>query len=420
MSRIATPSGEQGTVNVPLMISVPDANNPVNVPGGDEENCGELKPWNVVIYQHGIFGNRAHSLALGNQLANNCFVTVAMDLPHHGIAPTLATGEIDPLLALSVDKSVNPETGEFVDNPLPVNERHFGWGQVNGAAARMQYSLNKAEAVGSSGQFFLNLTNLPVARDNLRQAVIDLLNLNASLPSLNDLDLDGNEVSDDVDVGGGSKLFFAGHSLGGIVGTTFVSIANGAAQDETLGNSNINKITAAALITPGGGVAKLLENSPQISPTVLGGLARSGLTQGTRELELFLNVAQASIDSAEPLNFAASLAATTPVYINEVYGDGTDKRTQDQTVPVAADEAYGEMLNSIEGYTSPLGLAKPAPLAGTEPLIYALEGAGETVEVKRLTSGNHSTVITAEPLGAFSEIATDVITFFANQAQASE
>ncbi|RMJ05739.1 hypothetical protein DOQ08_00411 [Marinobacter litoralis] len=402
---------KQGDVSVPLMLSVPD-----------ENKCEAAKPWNVVIYQHGIFGNRSHSLALGNQLADNCFVTVAMDLPHHGIAPTLATGGVDPSLAFGADKALDPSTGKIVDSPLPVNERHFGWGQKNGTPVRMTYSLDADQAVGSSGQFFLNLSNLPVARDNLRQAVVDLLNLNASLPSLNGLDLDDNGTAgDDIDVGGDSKLFFAGHSLGGIVGTTFVSVANGAAQVETLGNTSINEITAAALITPGAGVAKLLENSPSISPTVLGQLAKAGLTQGSRELELFLNVAQASIDSAEPLNFAASLASTTPVYINEVYGNGTDIKTKDQTVPVAADKSYGEALNSIEGYTAPLGLAKPAPLAGTEPLIYALEDSGatsgQTVEVKRLASGNHSTVVTAQPLSAFAEIANDVITFFGTQAQ---
>ncbi|OEY67011.1 hypothetical protein [Marinobacter sp. X15-166B] len=408
---------QKDTVSVPLMLSVPHAT-----------TCGANKPYDVVIYQHGIFGNRSHSLALGNQLAGNCFVTVAMDLPHHGIAPKLATGGLDPSLAFSVDKSQQPD-GTFTDSLLPMSERHFGWGQqtVNGdqVPARMVYSTDVDEAVGSSGQFFLNLSNLPAARDNTRQGVVDLLNLNASLVKLNDIDLDGDGSNGDVAVTGASQIYFVGHSLGGILGTSFVAIANGAAQASTIGNSSINPIAAAALVTPGAGIAKLLENSPSIGATVLAGLGKSGLTQGTSNLELFLNVAQASLDSVEPHNFVGSIIdSNSKVYLNEIYGDGSDRSTQDQTVPVAADVAYAGT------YTRPLNSALPAPLAGTEPLIMQLgadtittdtDPLSADVNVVRFTAGTHTTIINPEDatqLAVFGDMAENIITFFENNGTA--
>jgi hypothetical protein len=412
---------QNDTVFAPLMISAPDA-----------AACADAKPYDVVIYQHGIFGNRSHSLALGNQLAGSCFVTVAMDLPMHGIAPKLATGSLDPSLPFSVDVSLNPQTGEFVESPLPMNERHFGWGQTqNRTPTRMQYSTNAEEAVGSSAQFFLNLTNLPAARDNNRQGVVDLLNLNASLENLNPLDIDGNGTAgDDVNITDGlaantSKVYFVGHSLGGILGTSFVALANNAAQESVIGNGNVVPFTAAALVTPGAGIAKLLENSPSLGSTILGGLAAGGLTQGTSNLELYFNVAQASLDSAEPHNFVAPLLASDiPVYINEIYGNGSDRSTQDQTIPIAADTAYAG------AYTAPRGAALPAPLAGTEPLIMQLEadtitgsGAAGQANAVRFTAGTHTTIISPDQdsqsqLAVFGDMATNIVSFFVQDGAA--
>src|SRR5690554_1099004 len=412
---------EQSEVFVPMLLQVPSATSA----------CTATAPYDVVIYQHGIFGNRSHSLALGNQLAGKCFVTVAIDLPMHGIAPRLATGALDPSLGLSVDVALQND-GTFSDSLLPMSERHFGWGQnATGDPARMVYSTDVTKTVGSTAQFFLNLGNLPAARDNLRQGVVDLLNLNASLVNLNILDLDnadddGNPATGggDVDVGGASNVYFVGHSLGGILGNSFVTLANGIAQDPVLGNTNIKPITAAAFVTPGAGIAKLLENSPSISGKVLAGLAKSELTQGSRNLELYLNVAQASLDSIDPLNFTSSLLGTqTPLYLNEIYGDGADRSTQDQTIPVAAEVAYaGE-------YTAPFSNALPAPLAGTEPLFVGLEADTITTNgltsvpanAVRFTAGSHNTIIqptTATETAVFADMATNIISFFSTDGAA--
>ncbi|MFO7529686.1 MAG: hypothetical protein R6W86_12905 [Marinobacter sp.] len=416
-------------VNVPMLVSVPDPDNAI--PGGGGATCALVKPWNVVIYQHGIFGNRSHSLALANQLGNYCFVTVAIDLPLHGIAPELATGEADPSLALSVDKAL--VGGEFVDSPFPMNERHFGWAQdASGNPTRMVYSTDPQESLGYSGQYFLNLSNLPAARDNNRQGVVDLLNLNASLVNLNGIDLDnfdGNQdpltqAVADVDIQadgtGGSKVYFVGHSLGGILGTSLVSLVNDTAQADTIGNGNITPFSAAALVTPGASIVKLLENSPSISAGVLAGLGKAGLTQGTSNLELYFNVAQASLDSAEPLNFGESVVNSgSKIYLNEIYGDGSDRATQDQTIPVAADVAYAGT------YTRPLGDALPAPLAGTEPLFMNLEA--DTISATgaliananavRFEAGTHTTLIKPETEtqeAVFADMAANIISFFAN------
>lgn len=402
--------GEQETVNVPLLISAPDP-----------ANC--TAPYDVVVYQHGIFGNRAHSATLGNQLAENCLVTVAMDLPLHGIGAKTAQGNLNPFLALNVD--VTLQDGEYVESPLSsqVSERHFGWAQKDGSPTPMQYSTNAEQAVGYAGQFFLNLKTPAVARDNNRQAIIDLLNLNASLSNLDSKDLDGNGGGTDFS-NGNSDVYFVGHSLGSILGGSYLALTNSqeVAQDPVTGNSHITPFTSAALVTPGGGIAKLLENSRSISPTVLQGLAPTGRTQGSLALERFMRIAQASMDSVDPLNFAPMLSDAIgsnagdlqALYINEVYGDGSTRTTQDDTIPVAADTCYGG------DYTAPLGRAFPAPLAGTEPLIQGIGAEAITstgsiegsAGVVRFNTGSHSTIVSGEPTSVLTEISTNIVSLF--------
>lgn len=70
------------------------------------------------------------------------------------------------------------------------------------------------------------------SRDNLRQGVVDLLNLAASIQTF---DIDGNPATQgDL---AGVPVNFVGHSLGGISGTVFSALTN----DATL-NATVNGI----------------------------------------------------------------------------------------------------------------------------------------------------------------------------------
>lgn len=243
------------------------------------------------------------------------------------------------------------------------HERHFDFT----ANAATQPTAMTATS-GESGSLFINLTNFTNTRDKNRQAVVDLLNVRASLAGL---DFDGTAGADlDAD-----SVYFVGHSLGTIVGAPFVAVANETAATE-------DDIIAAQLLTPGAGIVRMLENSPTFAPRILGGLqAAAGLEQGDGALETFLNVFQAAVDSVDPINFTTSLnGSSTPVLLSQVNGD--------DVIP-------------NDALAAPLGNAFDAYLSGTEPLARLLNAetvTGSNVGVDlsaitRYTEGTHGTPV---------------------------
>ena len=331
----------QGSVSVPVMVVEP-------VASCEKPESG----WPVVIYQHGLGSNRLATLPLAEQLAQNCYATVAIDLPLHGPMPTdtfsYAGYNIPVLAAVLGSENSTYNFGTFMGLPTAtqtalitaqtVTQRHFGL--TADGVAPTAVSATDASA-NASGSLFVTFVRFQTTRDNNRQAVMDLLNLNASIPFM-DIDNDG---SYDLD---GNNLYFAGISLGSIVGSQFVAVNNtNTTTANSVGNSALNPVKAAVFGVPGGGLAKLLENSQTYGPTIVGGLTSAdgfNLTQGSLDYESLLTVYQATVDSADPVNFAAQLTATgTPYSVIQSMGD--------TVIP-----------NSVDA----------APLAGTEPLLSAM------------------------------------------------
>lgn len=248
------------------------------------------------------------------------------------------------------------ETGFDTDG---INERHYGYtagGDGNPIA------MNYEEGIGDSGSLFINLTNFPNTRDILRQGSVDLMNLTATINGMEGID-------------NSKGVTFIGHSLGTLNGGAFVGAASAS------GNRNL-LVAAAHLLTPVAGTTRLLENSPSFAPTILGGLKASeaNLTQGDADLETFLNVNQASLDSVDPVNFANELVVS-----NTVLGQVKD----DRTTPNAADTRYGEG-NGPLNITFPNGLnvhSFTAPLTGSEALA-KLMGANELTLADSVTDSN--------------------------------
>ncbi|MGB0513858.1 MAG: Ig-like domain-containing protein, partial [Wenzhouxiangellaceae bacterium] len=175
---------------VPILVTVPNAfSGQVRPPGG----------WPVVIFQHGITGNRSQALALADTMASIGFVVVSMDLPLHGITQTNPLDPQQPLAALYVD---NTPFGPIA------NERTFDLDLQDNATGAPGPDGN----IDSSGSFFINLQSLLTSRDNLRQAQVDLSTLALTVPSM---DVDGDALPD-FD---GSNINFVGLSLGSIAGT---------------------------------------------------------------------------------------------------------------------------------------------------------------------------------------------------------
>ncbi|MCW8328066.1 hypothetical protein MD588_04525 [Photobacterium sp. SDRW27] len=390
-SKAAFPYPEQqAEYKVPFLVTLPEA---------------QHKPeqgWPVVIFQHGILGDRSNSFPAGMALAslcdkerpeNDCFATIAMDLPLHGISPQLLVGSAalpSPFIGFGMD-SLRAETNaklQALDPSLEsyqqqkneldtrlhemdgIVERHFGATRTPaGHLATMRWQSN--DLFGSSGSTFMNFSNVLSQRDRMHQAISDLLNLNASLA---DIDLDGDGEGD-FDT---SRVYFVGHSLGGVLGMPFVAVNNDPQVQQH--NVNLPKIQAAALLTTGGGVPKLLEHSPGFRPEILGALqhlsTKQSLNLGSKAFEHYFYTLQSVIDGVDPVNFAAKLkAGDTGIYMAEVVGgapvidgNGYQQYTAegeplftlpDQTIPNSAD---GKPVEPQEGSIA-------APLAGTEPMI---------------------------------------------------
>src|SRR5690554_6667063 len=167
-------------------------------------------------------------------------------------------------------------------------ERHFGF-----YAAQPGVPSPMTSTEGDSGSLFINLTNFLNTRDNMRQSAVDQMNLRASLAGLA-LPLPGGAS---VPVAPTTPVLFVGHSLGTITGTPFVAAVNADQLPATVSGasgtipSSFNNIAGAAMLTPGGGVVRMLENSSTFALRILPGLQQAaGLAQGDANLETYFNV----------------------------------------------------------------------------------------------------------------------------------
>ncbi len=353
--------------SIPLLVSIP--NNVTKPVGG----------WPVVMFQHGITANRSNMLAIAETLASVGFAVVAIDLPLHGLLPgsSLYSG-IERTFDLDLANNTtltSCSTGDAF--PCP-----------DGTA-------------DTSGKHFINLGNLQVTRDNLRQGIADQF---ALFNALSAMDYDGGDGDFDTD-----KVYFLGHSLGGMVGAVFAALEPG--------------VRDIVLAMPGGGIAKLLDGSATFGPVIEAGLAAAGVVKGTAEYESFMGAAQTLMDSGDPINYTQASNPTRDtvsgrgVLMFEIVGDGSDN-LPDQVIP-----------NNVMAL-APSGTI-PAPLSGTDPLFtymgllpastyIGLMPANATVsgtdlkQVVYFTAGDHSSILDPGANGIVTAVMqTAVATFFA-------
>lgn len=269
------------TQNIPVLLTVPNAASGMTKPAAG---------WPVLIFQHGITRSRLDMLAVADTMASVGYAVVAIDLPLHGVTDT--------------------------SSPLYVGNTPFAG--VSGERT-FDMDLDGDGAIDPSASYYINLNNLLVSRDNLRQGVADLFTLTKTIPFI---DFD-NDQSPDLNA---ANVAFAGLSLGGITGSTFLGM-----------NPDVN---SGFLSAPGGGIANLLIASPTFGPSIIAGLESAGISQGTTAYNLFVLATQTTVDSGDPINFAQLTALNNNVLLHEIVGE--------DVIP-----------NSVA----------TAPLSGTEPLI---------------------------------------------------
>ncbi len=356
------PTSTNVTVANPFPVKTADQKAPmlVTVPNA---SSGQVKPaagWPVVIFQHGITGNRTQALALADAMAAIGYAVVSIDKPLHGLTD--------------------------VTSPLYVENTGFG-AIADERTFDVDYQNNETGASGpdgiidDSGAWFVNLGSLLTARDNLRQSQADLSTLALNIPNM---DVDGDGVPD-FD---GSNINFVGLSLGAMNGVPFLAV------ESTVSN--------AVLSVPGGGIAQLLSNSDSFGPVVRNGLAAAGVEPDSADYEQFLLIAQTVLDSADPINWGGLTAATNSVLLQQVKDDGVVPNAV-ATAPLSGTEPLIRImgLDAItETTTDPLGIRGAVRMiqGGHGSLLDPTAGPTVTAEMQgqaasMISSGGASVVI---------------------------
>ena len=313
------------TLSIPALITVPNSTSPfyqafVAQTGFTPEQAGYQ--WPLVIFQHGITGNRTNAFGLVDAYASAGFAVISIDQPLHGI-----TDPNNPLYIAGVERTFDINID---DDPSTIDP---------------------------SGTYTINLANTAVGRDNNRQASLDLHQLAKTAPTI---DINGDDTPD-FD---GSQMHFVGQSLGSIVGVPFLAV-------------NTDVITGT-LSVGGGGIGDLLRESPSFGPTIEAGLIAAGLTPGTSLYDDYWRNAQTVIDASDPLSYAADAAANHAILSQKVLGDtvvpnsATDRLVAAMGLPAA---------NSLGINPGPLG-AVTFTQGGHGTLLVPVPSLAATIEMQ--------------------------------------
>ena len=344
---------------IPVLVTIPNAASGKTMPADG---------WPVVIFQHGITGNRTQMIAIAPALAAAGFATIAIDLPLHGLPPN--------------DPSRVPG----------VPERTFDLDVMNNATG----ASGPDGIADSSGASFINLPSLLTSRDNIRQAVSDLLTVQKSVGGTLVL---APEIADGAPTGqylptgiklDGANIRYVGHSLGAITMATFLGVDADSA--------------AAVLAMPGGGIARLLDGSASFGPRIAAGLAAASggdVAEGNDNYETFLRFAQTAVDAADPLNFAAAASARHPLLMLEVRGDAVVPNCTiagDANCPATDTLTVSGYLSGSDPLARVLGLDFVPGPAQTDVLTVpaaaqVLTGADARSNVVRFAAGDHGSIL---------------------------
>lgn len=317
---------------IPAVVTVPNLQmaNMVRAAQGLAPLEEPANGWPVVIFQHGITGDKTNAFGIAGSLAVAGFATVAIDHPLHG------------------DR---------------------GFGAIN--------------ATTGSATAYMNLGSLLTARDNLRQSISDLLGLRLSLNAAQGANLNGQDVffvgHSLGAIAGTGFTALANEPMSGPLAPASALFSVNASTLMAPGASVANFLLAsnafgpvikgqllyaanadfAAAVNAAAQNAGVSPTSPQFQGLLVqvytqfwASLSAAEQAQINGVFEQFAFAAQSVVDSADPINFAAQAVNNeSPIHLIEVVGNGADV-LPDQVIP-----------NTVQG----------KPLAGTEALISALQ-----------------------------------------------
>jgi len=336
---------------IPVLITVPNA----------KSNGGGVPPaggWPVLIYQHGLESSREEMFYAADSFADAGFVVAAIDIPLHGI-----TNQQDPFYATAA-------------NPLYAG---LGLPAAGSIERTFDLALINPPAIDPSGSHAINPTNPLTERDGLREAAIDLVTFERTLPSLS-LGAAGT-----INAAG---IHYLGHSLGAIVGTVL------------LGVIPASDVSTGTLANPGGVISNILTTSPSFAPTVNAGLAAKGVLPGTTIYNLFFRDHQTIVDAGDPVNYVAVATAQHPLHLLQVVGmtpppagcsPAAPLGCPDQVVPNSTTQAL--ITASAYGPTGAAGTLMRIKSPAAAPPVVMVGPAGGFRAYVNFLNGEHESII---------------------------
>jgi hypothetical protein len=290
----------------------------------------------VVVFGHGLTGNRTNVLAVANTLNANGFAVAAMDTVLHGERTSCAG--ISPQNAIRFGDPTNPTvidapneactTGSKCDvevnsptygrcvasapasaatcDPRPTNPADPAavHGDLTCAAQGQGMCLSTGKCEGGdflrpaagqapyvSGWNFLNLTNLFATRDNFRHHVVDFAQF---ARVLNTGSIDTRLTAAGAGTLNAARVDYVGQSLGGLQGALSASVSP--------------SMRRVALNAAGGGLVDVLltATNPVFVQRRNGFnalLASVGRNPGTPAYDEFITLARTILDPADPRNY---------------------------------------------------------------------------------------------------------------------
>jgi hypothetical protein len=338
----------KATLDIPLLVTIPT----VGAPGPNG--------WPVIIFQHGTPRTRGDALLVADGFSAQGFATIAIDLPLHGITPADA----------------------FAPLRQAGRERTFDLDFVNNTTL----APGPDGTIDATGTHFINLSNLLVSRDNVRQTIADLIVLTRTIPAI-DYNTDGTPDFDPA------RIHFVGYSFGGIAGAPLLGV-----------NSEIK---TAALPMAAGYLTAILQESAFYAPRINAALAAANplITPGSALYKAFFRDAQTAVDSADAINYAqraVQLPVGTPrkVHMFYIVGGAANPAggtwAPDNTVPAGRSQQLANLMG-LTVFTA----------SG------AVTGTGAQV---RLNSGIHNSYLDPTPAPAVTvEMQTQIAAFIRDQ-----
>jgi hypothetical protein len=341
----------KATLDIPLLVTIPT----VGAPGPNG--------WPVIIFQHGTPRTRGDALLVADGFSAAGFATVAIDLPLHGITPT----------------------DLFAPLRQAGRERTFDLDFVNNATS----APGPDGVIDATGTHFINLTNLLVSRDNVRQTIADLIVLTRTIPTI-DYNTDGTPDFDPA------RIHFVGYSFGGIAGAPLLGV-----------NSDIK---TAALPMAAGNLTGILQESAFYAPRINAALAAANplITPGSALYKAFFRDAQTAVDSADAINYAQRAVqlpagAARKIHMFYIVGGAPNPAggnwAPDGTVPAPRSQALANLMG-LTVFTA------SGPVTGTGAQV-------------RLNSGVHGSYLDPTASGAVTvEMQSQIAAFIAAQGAA--